>query len=153
PAEPSVTSACEAPRLWTLRYPSALLPKSFERPGPKSVSPAMYCPGVKVVVWCIWIVDMCCPLRFPRLRDSECSCSGRYWISPLLSYLLSGGHAKFSVRLCAMRAKVSRTGLFSSAIINAEEWACDALEDSAKERTVSSDFWLALRDDASKMRL
>ena len=57
-AEPSVTSACEGPRLCTLRYSSALLPKSFERPGPKSVSPAMYCSGVEVVVWCIWIVDM-----------------------------------------------------------------------------------------------
>jgi hypothetical protein len=29
---------------------SALLPKSFERPGPKSVSPAMNCSGVEVIV-------------------------------------------------------------------------------------------------------
>jgi hypothetical protein len=40
-----------------LRYSSALLPKRFERPGPKSVSPATYCSGVEVVVWCRWIVD------------------------------------------------------------------------------------------------
>ena len=32
-----------------LRYPSALLAKSFERSGPKSVSPAMNCSGVSVV--------------------------------------------------------------------------------------------------------
>src|SRR5260370_24985941 len=61
PPEPSVTSACEGPRLCTLRYSSALLPKSFERPGPKSVSPATYCSGVEVVVWCRWIVDMRSP--------------------------------------------------------------------------------------------
>jgi hypothetical protein len=36
---------------------------------------------------------------------------------------------------------------------NELELACDALEDSAKDRTVSSDFWLALRDAASKMQL
>ena len=41
-----------------MRYSSALLPKSFARPGPKSVSPAMYCSGVKVVVRWRWIVDM-----------------------------------------------------------------------------------------------
>jgi hypothetical protein len=46
----SVTSASVRPTLCTLRYSSALLPKSFERPGPKSVSPAMYCSGVRVVV-------------------------------------------------------------------------------------------------------
>ena len=34
---------------------------------------------------------------------------------------------------------------------NELELACDALEDSAKARTVSRDFWLALRDAASKM--
>src|SRR5258705_12504152 len=61
PPEPSVTSACDGPRLCTLRYSSALLPKSFERPGPKSVSPATYCSGVEVVVWCRWIVDMRSP--------------------------------------------------------------------------------------------
>src|ERR1700726_4188025 len=61
PHEPSVTSACEEPRSCTLRYSSALLPKSFERPGPKSVSPATYCSGVEVVVWCRWIVDMRSP--------------------------------------------------------------------------------------------
>src|SRR5258706_12388105 len=55
PPEPSVTSACEEPRSCTLRYSSALLPKSFERPGPKSVSPATYCSGVEVVVWWRWI--------------------------------------------------------------------------------------------------
>src|SRR5215475_13606622 len=61
PPEPSVTSACEGPRSCTLRYSSALLPKSFERPGPKSVSPATYCSGVEVVVWWRWIVDMRAP--------------------------------------------------------------------------------------------
>src|SRR5436190_16422259 len=61
PPEPSVTSACEGPRLCTLRYSSALLPKSFERPGPKSVSPATYCSGVEVVVWWRRIVDMRAP--------------------------------------------------------------------------------------------
>jgi len=29
------------------------LPKRFERQGPKSVSPATYCSGVEVVVWCV----------------------------------------------------------------------------------------------------
>src|SRR5260370_39950334 len=61
PPEPSVTSACEGPRLCTLRYSSALLPKSFERPGPKSVSPATYCSGVEAVVWGRWIADMRSP--------------------------------------------------------------------------------------------
>lgn len=36
---------------------------------------------------------------------------------------------------------------------NELELACDALEESAKDRTVSGDFWLALRDAASKMNL
>src|SRR5215467_4983328 len=58
PPEPSVTSACEPLCKCTLRYSSALLPKSFARPGPKSVSPAMYCSAVKIVVWCKWIVDI-----------------------------------------------------------------------------------------------
>src|SRR3954464_12442236 len=71
PPEPSVTSACEGPRLCTLRYSSALLPKSFERPSPKSVSPATYCSGVEVVVWCRWMVDMRRPFRVPRLPGSE----------------------------------------------------------------------------------
>jgi hypothetical protein len=35
---------------------------SFERPGPKSVSPATNCSGVAVVVWRRWIVDMACSL-------------------------------------------------------------------------------------------
>src|SRR3989441_12718297 len=61
PPEPSVTSACDGPRLCTLRYSSALLPKRFERQGPKSVSPATYCSGVEVVVWWRWIVDMRAP--------------------------------------------------------------------------------------------
>src|SRR6266403_4261872 len=61
PPEPSVTSACAGPLSCTLRYSSALLPKSFERPGPKSVSPATYCSGVEVVVWWRWIVDMRAP--------------------------------------------------------------------------------------------
>src|SRR4029077_183100 len=32
--------------------------KTFERPGPKSVSPAMNCSGLEVVVWWKWIVDI-----------------------------------------------------------------------------------------------
>src|SRR5690242_5213336 len=68
PLEPSVTSASMAPRLCTLRYSSVLLPKSSERPGPKSVSPAMYCSGVEVVVWCICIVDMRCSICCPKLE-------------------------------------------------------------------------------------
>ena len=36
---------------------------------------------------------------------------------------------------------------------NELELACDALEESAKDRDVSSEFWLALRDAASKMHL
>ena len=49
----------------TFRYSSALLPNSFERPGPKSVSPATYCSGVKMVVRWRWIVDISAPY-FPR---------------------------------------------------------------------------------------
>src|SRR3981189_172632 len=59
PPEPSVTSACQKPRRCTLRYSSAELPKSLERPGPKSTRPAMYCPGVKLVLRWKWIVDIC----------------------------------------------------------------------------------------------
>ena len=36
---------------------------------------------------------------------------------------------------------------------NELELACDALEDSAKDRAASGDFWVALRDAAQKMRL
>lgn len=36
---------------------------------------------------------------------------------------------------------------------NELELACDALEESAKDRAVSSEFWLALRDAALKMHL
>ena len=36
---------------------------------------------------------------------------------------------------------------------NELELACDALEESAKDRIVSSEFWLALRDAAQKMGL
>src|SRR5258705_13900073 len=61
PLDPSVTSASEGPWWCTLRYSSALLPKSFERPGPKSVRPATNCSGVEVVVWGRWIVDMRAP--------------------------------------------------------------------------------------------
>src|SRR5882672_9848771 len=84
PPEPSVTSASAGPRLCTLRYSSALLPKGFERPGPKSVSPATYCSGVEVVVWCRWIVDMRAPFAS---RDSASSFdySGRYCSYWLLS--------------------------------------------------------------------
>src|SRR5215467_7702848 len=52
PPEPSVTSACQPLCECTLRYSSALLAKSFARPGPKSVSPATYSAGAKLVVWC-----------------------------------------------------------------------------------------------------
>jgi len=48
PPEPSVTSACMRPRGCTLRCSSALLPKYFERSGPKSVSPVTY---AKVSAW------------------------------------------------------------------------------------------------------
>src|SRR5262249_42979826 len=68
PPEPSVTSASLGPRLCTLRYSSALLPNSFERPGPKSVSPARNCSGVEVVVWWRWIVDIRAPWRRPSGR-------------------------------------------------------------------------------------
>src|SRR5262249_36681242 len=81
PPEPSVTSACEGPRSCTLRYSSALLPKSFERPGPKSVSPATYCSGVEVVVPCRWIVDMRAPFCFPPSFDDALVryCLADYW--------------------------------------------------------------------------
>src|SRR5205807_6111840 len=49
PPDASVMSAWEGPWLCSLRYSSALLPKSFERPGPQSVSPATTCSGVAVV--------------------------------------------------------------------------------------------------------
>jgi hypothetical protein len=39
------------PGCCTLSYESALLRKSFPRPGPKSVGPAMNCAGVEVAVW------------------------------------------------------------------------------------------------------
>src|SRR6266581_376150 len=96
PPEPSVTSACEGPRLCTLRYSSALLPKSFERPGPKSVSPATYCSGVEVVVWRRWIVDMRSP--YWRSHTVRLSC-GKQLGFPVVftdstSELLSGWHFK-----------------------------------------------------------
>src|SRR5215468_992718 len=88
PAEPSVTSACEGPRSCTLRYLSALLPKSFERPGPKSVSPAVYCSGVEVVVWCKWIVDMCAPFLLPETSGilDQGSISGHTDFRPVPSF-------------------------------------------------------------------
>src|SRR5436190_5365877 len=62
PLEPSVTSASFGRRRCTVRYSSALLPKSFERPGPpKSASAATNSSGVEVVVKTKWIVDMECP--------------------------------------------------------------------------------------------
>lgn len=51
-----------------MRYESALFAKTFERPGPKSVSPAN-CSGVDVVVWWKWIVDMKC--SFLRPEETE----------------------------------------------------------------------------------
>src|SRR6476659_6707758 len=71
PPEPSVTSASEGLRLCTLRYSSALLPNSFARPGPKSVSPATYCSGVEVVVWWKWIVDMSAPYLCASHRENN----------------------------------------------------------------------------------
>src|SRR5215472_1970042 len=62
PLEPSVTSAWPGSWECTLRYPSALLGKIFERPGPKSVSPARNCSGVAVVVWWRRIVATACSL-------------------------------------------------------------------------------------------
>src|SRR5215813_15432211 len=107
--EPSVTSACEPLCECTLRYSSVLLPKSFARPGPKSVSPAMYCSGVKVVVWCRWIVDMRAPFASRDSREAESSFdySGRYW-SYWLLWL--GGHELLSavdVLGCACEGGVS----------------------------------------------
>ena len=51
PLEPSVTSASVGPWSCTSRSSSELFGKMSERPGPKSVSPAMNCWGVAVVVW------------------------------------------------------------------------------------------------------
>jgi hypothetical protein len=53
-----------------LRYPSALLGKIFERPGPKSVTPARNCSGVAVVVWWRWIVAVACSLIGIRFSHS-----------------------------------------------------------------------------------
>jgi hypothetical protein len=36
---------------------------------------------------------------------------------------------------------------------NELELACDALEESAKDRVVSTEFWMALHDAATKMQL
>src|SRR5262249_54755618 len=84
PPEPSVTSACVPLCECTFMYSSVLLPKSFPRPGPKSVSPAMYCSGVKVVVWWRWIVDMRAPYRdglrcelLPAVDVVGCTCKRR----------------------------------------------------------------------------
>src|SRR6516164_4200681 len=63
PPEPSVTSASVEPWWCTSRYSSALFGKSFERPGPKSVTPAMNCSGVDVVVSWKWRVGMRAPLE------------------------------------------------------------------------------------------
>ena len=57
-ALPSVT---DRPRRAAARGSSALLPKSFARPGPKSVSPATNCSGVEVVVSLKWMVAMTAP--------------------------------------------------------------------------------------------
>jgi hypothetical protein len=65
-----------------LKYSSALLPKSFERSGPKSVSPATNCSGVAVVVCVRWIVAMACSLiggallAVQNLLDSGDRCAG-----------------------------------------------------------------------------
>jgi hypothetical protein len=52
-----------------LRDSSALFGKSFERPGPKSVSPATNCSGVEVVVCLRWIVDIAC--SFLEVREER----------------------------------------------------------------------------------
>src|SRR6185295_14938273 len=99
PPEPSVTSASEGPRWCTLRYSSALLPKSFERPDPKSVSPTINCSGVEVVVWWRWIVDMHAPCSssfnasVPRSHDVRTTSARhtapeRRFLSTSLAYLL-----------------------------------------------------------------
>src|SRR5260370_24167390 len=97
PPEPSVTSACEGPRLCTLRYSSALLPKSFEPPGPKSVSPATYCSGVEVVVWCRWIVDMRSPYWRCHTVHFSCGKQLRFPVVDsriLLASCCAAGHVK-----------------------------------------------------------
>src|ERR1700752_1095772 len=95
PPEPSVTSASEALRRCTLRYSSALLPKSFERPGPKSVSPAMNCSGVDVVVWCIWIVDMQAP------------CESDNWSIWVTAGLLDESVDRYLRRVCLVAAPLA----------------------------------------------
>jgi hypothetical protein len=60
-----------------LSWSSALLPNSIERPGPKSVSPAMYCSGVAVVVWLKWIVDMGSASLFRRPVAPVATLAGR----------------------------------------------------------------------------
>src|SRR6516165_7517087 len=62
PLEPSVTSASPGPWPCTLRYLSAVLPQTLERPSPKSVSAATNCSGVDFVVSLKWIVGMACSL-------------------------------------------------------------------------------------------
>jgi hypothetical protein len=62
-----------------LEISSALLSNSFERPGPKSVSAATYCSGVKLVVWWTWIVaiwfSFCWVMR-PCTRPTGWAVSG-----------------------------------------------------------------------------
>src|SRR3954469_3361571 len=60
---PSVTSAQLGPWSCTLSWPSSVLPKSSERPGPKSVTAAMNCSGVAGVGVVRWIVGMRAPYR------------------------------------------------------------------------------------------
>src|SRR5581483_2554402 len=77
PPEPSVTSAEFDPLSWTLRYPSALLLKSCERAGPKSVRPAMNCAGVAVVVCLKCRVDIRTPHLALRSSRSSRAAAGR----------------------------------------------------------------------------
>src|SRR5215469_13408533 len=80
PLEPSVTSASPGPWPCTLRYLSAVLPQTLERPGPKSVSAATNCSGVDFVVSLKWIVDMACSLLEGDLvRGGKLSGSQSTW--------------------------------------------------------------------------
>ena len=75
PPETSVTSARPASRLCTARSLSALLPKIFDRPGPKSVSAAVYSSAVAIVVAYIMIVDMFCPSSGSHSGSAVPACS------------------------------------------------------------------------------
>src|SRR4029077_8868501 len=70
------------------RCSETLLRNSFARPGPKSVSPAMNCSGVEVVVWWRWIVAMGAPPFLDRsLRTGQRTAGSQ---APTESHSLTG---------------------------------------------------------------